>query len=60
MKALIIEEKDVQALMAKLELELERFQLEKDAMRPIDALHRRFHYVIVNWLHEQGSSYPHI
>jgi hypothetical protein len=57
MRVIIIEEKDIQALLAKLELA--KFQLT-GSQEPEDEIHRKFHYVVVNWLQEQGSTYPHI
>lgn len=55
MRVIIIEEKDVQALMK--ELELAKFQLTGH-QKPIDEIHRHFVYVVCNWVQEQGSTYP--
>ncbi len=58
MKAIIIEDKDAKALLAQLELEkFNTVHLRKDPDRPVsrDEMHRWFHYVVVNWLQEQGA-----
>lgn len=55
MRAIIIEEKDVRALMEQLELEKLRLTGHQ---KPVDEIHRRFHYVVCKWLQEQGSTYP--
>jgi len=55
MKMIVIEEKDVRALVERLELE--KFRLTGH-QKPVDEIHRRFHHVVVTWLQEQGSSYP--
>lgn len=56
MKVIVIKEEDIQALMEKLELK--KFQLNV-CREPVDEIYQRFYYVVVSWLHEQGSSYPH-
>ena len=56
MKVIVIKEEDVRSLMERLELE--KFRLN-DRRDPVDETHRQFHYVVVSWLQEQGSSYPH-
>ena len=55
MKVIIIEEKDIKALMERLELE--KFQLNQRRDH-VDEMNRRFHYVVCSWFQEQGSSYP--
>lgn len=55
MNAIIIDEKDVRALMGQLELK--KFQLH-GKQTPEDEMHRQFHYIVTNWLQEQGSIYP--
>lgn len=56
MKVIIIEEKDIKALMERLELQ--KYRLTGHLKEPADEMHRRFHYVVVSWVQEQGSSYP--
>lgn len=55
MRAIIIEEKDIKALMERLELK--KLQL-RGTQTPEDEIHRHFHFVVCGWLQEQGSSYP--
>ncbi len=55
MKALIISEKDVKTLMS--DLEIAKFQLS-ESQSPTEDIYRHFNYIVVAWLHEQGSSYP--
>jgi len=59
MRAIIIEDKDARALLDSLKLE----QLRKD--RPnfalsegqtmVDQVHRTFHYIVCQWLQDQGA-----
>ena len=51
MKAIIIDDKDVKALINKLKLEREEL---RDAMAPVDEIYRRYNYVLVNWFQDQG------
>jgi len=55
MKVIVIKEEDIKVLMERLELE--KFQLQ-GSQEPREAIHRQFHYIVCNWLQEQGSSYP--
>lgn len=60
MKAIIIEEKDVTALLDKLKLT--QFQNSRgtnhyrEGPAAVDEMHRWFHFVVVKWLQEQGAS----
>jgi len=56
MRVIAIKEEDIKVLMERLELQ--KFQLN-NSRETIDEIHRRFHYIVVNWVQEQGSSYPH-
>ncbi len=51
MKALIIEEKDVQTLLDRLELQ--NLRLTKGQFTE-DTIHRFFHGEVVKWFQEQG------
>ena len=66
MKAIIIDDKDCPALLDQLKLatfddyccrvsELHGISVEaRKAM--VAEIHRRFHYIVVRWLQEQGAS----
>lgn len=60
MRVILVEEKDIRTLMERLELE--KFQCRdrytSEELREAMQMHRHFHYVVVSWLQEQGSSYP--
>lgn len=60
MKAIIIQDKDAKALLDQLELKKLQGVTHMDKVGPpeqwISNMHRRFHYVVVNWLQEQGYS----
>lgn len=56
MKVIVIKEEDIKVLMERLELK--KLRLTSRHREPIDEIHRHFHYIICNWLQEQGSSYP--
>jgi len=51
MKALIIEEKDVDVLFERLELE--RYK-QNERQNTADDMHRWFNYVVRTWFQEQG------
>jgi len=55
MKVIVIEEKDIKSLMEQLELEKFRMMGHRE---PVDEMYRHFHYIVCNWVQEQGSSYP--
>jgi hypothetical protein len=61
MKAIIIEEKDIHRLIDSLKLEkFENMNINSTNIEEIKRqVHRRFHYIVVNWAKEEGSSYPH-
>lgn len=56
MRAIIIDDKDGQALLDKLELA--KFTKSHMAPQPsqatLDAVHRHFHFHVVSWLQEHG------
>lgn len=66
MRAIIVDEKDVLAFLDQLKLatfddycgrtsEIYGISVEvRKAM--VEEIHRRFHYVVVRWLQEQGAS----
>lgn len=61
MRAIIIDEKDVQALLNELKLEKMSGGTGRrwgDPNNPptVDEMHRAFHYIVVRWLQEQGAS----
>ena len=57
MRVLIIKESEIHALMARLELK--KFQLHRQGgQKPVEELHRQFHYIVTNWVQEHGSGYP--
>jgi len=56
MRIIAVEEKDIKALMEKLELE--KFKLTTNQVFAIDEMHRHFHYVVCSWVQEHGSGYP--
>ena len=55
MRVIAVTEKDIKALMEQLEFEKLKLTGHQ---KPVDEIHRRFHYIVVCWLQEQGSSYP--
>lgn len=60
MKAIIISDADSRALLDRLELVKLRgagHMVREDADRPptMEEVHRVFHYVVCNWLQEQGA-----
>jgi hypothetical protein len=55
MKVIVIKEEDIKQLMSNLEIK--KFRLVGGQLAE-EEIHRQFNYVIVNWLHEHGSSYP--
>ena len=56
MRLIVVEEKDIVALIEKLKLE--KFQIKKDSHQsPVEEIHRRFHYVVCSWVQEHGSDY---
>ncbi len=57
MRVIVIEEKDIRALVDKLELDKLKIN-PHIGQSTVDQIHRKFHYTVVNWAHEQGSSYP--
>lgn len=61
MRAIIINDVDARALLAKLELTKLRGDghiMREDFDRPptIEEIHRVFHYVVVRWLQDQGAT----
>lgn len=62
MRAIIISDADAKALLDKLELTKLRgaghIQRMGDASNPptLEEIHRTFHYVVCNWLQEQGAN----
>ena len=66
MRAIIIDDKDSKALLDAISLA--KFQdvagrefglahvTDHDRKFIIDAMHRRFHYVVTRWLQDQGAS----
>jgi len=57
MRIIAVEEKDIRALMEKLELEKCRIKDDSKQL-PVDEMHRKFHYVVCSWVQEHGSNYP--
>lgn len=56
MRAIIIEDKDAKALVQSLALDaLYQHETNPDAREKITEIHRRFHYVVVTWLQDQGA-----
>ncbi len=55
MKVIVVEEKDIRQLIS--DLEFEKLKLNRTQL-PEEQIHRRFNYIVVNWAHEHGSSYP--
>jgi len=58
MRAIIIQESDCKALLNALELEQYNdcaFKSKPDEPWTLEQIHRRFRYVVVKWLQEQGS-----
>ena len=61
MRAIIIEDKDAKALIDQLKLEA----MTETNMRPevskaaIKIIHRRFHFIVTQWLQEQGCDVGH-
>lgn len=65
MRAIIIDDKDAKALVKQLELaklqaphgtNLATLDGRHTVEQLADELHRKFHYVVVRWLQEQGAS----
>lgn len=61
MRAIIIDEKDIQALLTELEFEKMKGATGRrwgDPNVPPSAqdMHRAFHYLVVRWFQEQGAS----
>lgn len=52
MKALIIQEKDIQTLHQRLELE--KFKIQERGLDQVEQIHRQFNYIIRTWFEEQG------
>jgi hypothetical protein len=59
MKAIIINDTDARALLAKLELTALKADniMRDEPNRPatVSDIHRAFHYVVTRWLQEQGA-----
>ncbi len=55
MKVIVIKEEDILQLMVNLEIK--KFRLT-GGQHVEEQVYRHFNYVVVNWLHEHGSSYP--
>lgn len=65
MRAIIIDDKDAQQLLRDLDLEkfkgahdpfAEHIEISEQQRNSIvDQIHRKFHYVVCNWLQEQGA-----
>lgn len=59
MRAIIIDDKDARALLESLELtklqEKGGFRDDGGAMPILDQLHRKFHYIVCQWLQDQGA-----
>jgi len=53
MKVLLIEDKDVTALLEKLELEKFK-ECKNSALETVESVHRKFHYEITTWFNQQG------
>ena len=58
MRVIAVEEKDIRALMEKLELEKFQSDIPVRGLTTTDSVHRRFHYVVCSWVQEHGSNYP--
>lgn len=65
MRAIIIDDKDAKALVQQLALtklqaphgtNLETSDGRRTVEQLADELHRKFHYVVVRWLQDQGAS----
>ena len=59
MRVIIIDDKDARGLLASLELAQLRDNghLREDGGQPtVDQVHRTFHYVVCQWLQDQGAS----
>jgi len=56
MRAIIIEDKDGQALLDQLELaKFQKSHMAPDVSKAVlDLVHRHFHYHVVSWLQEHG------
>jgi hypothetical protein len=70
MRAIIIDDKDAKALLTKLQMEGMRTSItayctqsmdawhalpEQTRKTIVEALHRKFHYHVTDWLQEQGA-----
>lgn len=55
MKVIVINERDIKQLIDSLKLE--KMELSGTQLTEGE-IHRRFHYIVVNWVQEHGSSYP--
>lgn len=60
MRAIIIADKDANALLERLELTKYtngrgRSQRNADELANVEEMHRWFHYVVCSWLREQGA-----
>ena len=55
MKVIVVSENDITQLMENLEFE--KLKLKRTQL-PEEQIYRHFNYVVVNWLHEHGSSWP--
>lgn len=58
MRAIIIQDADAKALLAKLELQMfhQKQRYPSAAKGTITDVHRWFHYVVMEWLQEQGAT----
>ncbi len=55
MKVIVIGEDDIKQLMENLEFE--KLKMNRSQL-PEEQIYRHFNYVVVEWLHQHGSSYP--
>lgn len=55
MQAIIIEDKDILALLNEIE-SMDKENWENSAQPPWQDMHGRFVYIVVRWLQDQGAS----
>lgn len=55
MRAIIIDDKDAINLLEQLQLKKYEVKDRIPDNATVEDVHRWFHYVVVNWLHDQGA-----
>lgn len=58
MRLITVEEKDIKSLMERLELEKFQGDIPVKGLTTLSSVHRKFHFVVCNWVQEHGSNYP--